>query len=64
MDWAQTWRIIKRGFQIGPGGGPPAVPPQPVSIDVQTPDYTMPMLALGGLGLILMLGPGGKRRRR
>ena len=55
-------RVITRGFKLG--GGPPA--PRgpsgpPVNVEVQTPDYTLPLLALGGLGIILLAG--GKKKR-
>lgn len=56
-------RVIMRGFKLGSGGppGPPVPSGPPVSIQVETPDYTLPLLALGGLGIILLAGPKRKR---
>jgi hypothetical protein len=56
-------RVITRGFQLDGGPPRPVATVQPVSVQVDTPDYTMPLLVLGGLGILMLAGPLGKRRK-
>lgn len=64
MDWAYWQRIGSKAlggvFGTGGGGGQ-----QPVTVNIPpAPDYTLPLLALGGLGILMLAGPKPKRRRR
>jgi hypothetical protein len=56
-------RVISRGFELDGKPRPPGVSGPPVNVQVDTPDYTMPLLVLGGLGILMLAGPLGKRRR-
>jgi hypothetical protein len=45
---------------------PVIVPPPAAAPVIVTPDYTLPLLALGGLGILMLAGSPkrGRRRRR
>ena len=60
------WQRIGSKLLGGLFGGDPApviLPPAAAPVIV-TPDYTLPLLALGGLGILLLAGSPKRGRRR
>jgi hypothetical protein len=51
------------GLFGGDTAAPVVVPPAAAPVIV-TPDYTLPLLALGGLGILLLAGSPKRGRRR
>ena len=52
------------GGLFGGGNQPVVVPPPAAAPVIVTPDYTLPLLALGGLGILMLAGSPKRGRRR